>query len=294
MTRAQNDTGDGYVDPAIPNPNGPDDAPIIIYGYTPTLALSILAIVLYALALALHSARLYRHRRWAFSILCLLTTVCEIVGYVFRLRSSPPPVGDPYNVLNFVIQYFFIVVAPVFFSAAIYTTLTSLIAALGQHMSPLGLSRRKIIWIFVTSDVLATITQVTGAALIGTAESDSKSPDTGNNILLAGLCVQVFSFLVFLVLLAMFLRRSRKATTSTGEGGLMRFSGALVVCSLLVYLRTIFRMAETAEGVGGYASSHEAFFGALEFAPIVVAILVLGWWHPGKWVPTTRPSTGTD
>lgn len=294
MTRAQNDTGDGYVDPAIPNPNGPDDAPIIIYGYTPTLALSILAIVLYALALALHSARLYRHRRWAFSTLCLLTTVCEIVGYVFRLRSSPPPVGDAYNVLNFVIQYFFIVVAPVFFSAAIYTTLTSLIAALGQHMSPLGLSRRKIIWIFVTSDVLATITQVTGAALIGTAESNSKSPDTGNNILLAGLCVQVFSFLVFLVLLAMFLRRSRKATTSTGEGGLMRFSGALVVCSLLVYLRTIFRMAETAEGVGGYASSHEAFFGALEFAPIVVAILVLGWWHPGKWVPTTRPSTGTE
>lgn len=24
---------DGYVDPAIPNPNGVNDAPIIIYGY---------------------------------------------------------------------------------------------------------------------------------------------------------------------------------------------------------------------------------------------------------------------
>ena len=196
--------------------------------------------------------------------------------------------------LNFVIQYFFIVVAPVFFSAAIYTTLTSLIAALGQNLSPLGLSRRKIIWIFVTSDVLATLAQVAGAALIGKSESNSESPDTGNNILLAGLCVQVFSFLIFLILLAVFLRRTRKATTSTGEGGLMRFSGALVISSLLVYVRTVFRMAETAEGVGGYASSHEAFFGVLEFAPIVVAILVLGWWHPGKWVPRTRPPIGTD
>ncbi|MCJ1462418.1 hypothetical protein MMC07_001019 [Pseudocyphellaria aurata] len=290
---AKEGTIDGYVDPSIPNPNGPDDAPIIIYGYTPTLALAVLALVLYALALALHSIRLYRHRLWAFSVLCILTTVCEIVGYAFRLRSSPPPVGNPYDVINFVVQYFFIVVAPVFFSAGIYTTLTSLIAALGQNLSPLGLTRRTILWIFITSDVVATIAQVAGAALIGTAESNSKSPDTGNNILLAGLCVQVFSFLVFLILLGMFLLRARKATTSTGEGGMMSFSGALVVSSLLVYLRTIFRMAETAEGVGGYASSHEAFFGALEFAPIVIAILLLGWWHPGKWVPRTTPSTGT-
>lgn len=33
MARAQNDTADGYVDPSIPNPNGSNDAPIIIYGY---------------------------------------------------------------------------------------------------------------------------------------------------------------------------------------------------------------------------------------------------------------------
>lgn len=129
------------------------------------------------------------------------------------------------------------------------------------------------------------MTQVAGAAMIGSSESNNKSPDTGNDILLGGLAFQVFSFLLFLVLLLTFLARARKATTSTGEGGMMRFSGVVVVSSLLVYLRTIFRLAETAEGIGGYASSHEAFFGVLEFAPIVVAILILGWWHPGKWIP---------
>ena len=59
---------------------------------------------------------------------------------------------------------------------------------------------------------------------------------------------------------------------------------ALMASSLLVYLRTCFRLAETSQGVGGYASSHETFFGALEFAPIVVAIGLLGWWHPGRLV----------
>lgn len=211
--------------------------------------------------------------------------MCELVGYAFRLRSSPPPTGDPYDVVSFVVQYFFIVVAPVFLSAALYTTLTSLIAVLGSRLSLFGLGKKMILWGFVVCDVGATVAQVAGAAMIGSAESNNQSPDTGNDVLLGGLAFQVLSFLLFLVLLVAFLARARKATTSTGEGGLMRFCGVVVVSSLLVYLRTIFRLAETAEGIGGYASSHEAFFGALEFAPIVVAILILGWWHPGKWIP---------
>ncbi|KAL9057659.1 MAG: hypothetical protein Q9206_002256 [Seirophora lacunosa] len=288
---------DGYVDPSIPNPNGEQDAPIIIYGYTPHLALSALALALFAILLVFHSYRLYKTRLYAFSILLVFTTFCEIIGYAFRLRSSPPPVGNPYNVINFIVQYFFIVCAPVFLSAAIYTTLTSFIralsgddAAVARKLSPLGLTKRTILAIFITADVVATIVQVAGAALIGVAQSNRKSPTTANNILLAGLAFQVFSFLVFLILLFIFLQKSKKAMMSTGTGNgerggvMMMYMFALVVSSLLVYLRTCFRLAETAQGIGGYASSHEPFFGSLEFAPIVVAIAMLGWWHPGLLV----------
>lgn len=222
-----------------------------------------------------------------------MTCIFEIVGYAFRLRSSPPPVGNPYAVINFVIQYFFIVVAPVFLSAGIYTTITSLIALMGQGLSPLGLSRKTILGVFVTADVLATVVQVAGAALIGVAQSNRKDPTTANNILLAGLVFQVFSFLVFLILLAIFIVNARKAAVSRGEGGMMRFTAAVVGSSLLVYLRTIFRLAETAEGIGGYASSHEAFFGALEFAPVVLAVGILGWWQPGRLFGKRTRSSST-
>ncbi|KAL8938788.1 MAG: hypothetical protein Q9216_003710 [Gyalolechia sp. 2 TL-2023] len=288
---------DGYVDPTIPNPNGPNDAPIIIYGYTPHLALSALAVALFGLLLVLHSYRLFTTRLYAFSILLMFTTLCEVIGYAFRMRSSPPPLGNPYNVINFIVQYFFIVCAPVFLSAAIYTTLTSFIGAMSgenraaaRQLSPLGLSKKTILGIFITCDVVATIVQVAGAALIGVAESNRKSPDTANNILLGGLAFQVFAFLVFLVLLFIFLQNSRitRKVTEVDDAGkrnaLRTYAFALVVSSLLVYLRTIFRLAETAQGVMGYASSHEPFFGALEFAPIVVAITLLGWWHPGRLV----------
>ncbi|KAL8894061.1 MAG: hypothetical protein Q9192_004657 [Flavoplaca navasiana] len=293
---------DGYVDPNIPNPNGEGDAPIIIYGYTPTLALSILALILFTLLLLFHIYRFSTTRLYAFCTLLIFTTLCEIVGYIFRLRSSPPPIGNPYGVINFVVQYFFIVTAPVFLSAAIYTTLTSFIAALSEgsgtkkddgvkRLSPFGLSKKTILGIFITADVVATIVQVAGAALIGVSQSNRKSPVTANNILLAGLAFQVFAFLVFLILLFIFIVNSRKIMLSTdtadgrrGGAAMQMYTMALVASSLLVYLRTIFRLAETSQGVGGYASSHEVFFGVLEFAPIVVAIGLLGWWHPGRLV----------
>ena len=54
----------------------------------------------------------------------------------------------------------------------------------------------------------------------------------------------------------------------------------LLAAALLVQLRTAFRLAESAQGVFGYLSSHEVFFGTLEFLPIVLAVLCLvylGW-----------------
>ncbi len=167
-----------------------------------------MSLILYAAAVALHLFRLYQTRLWAFSILCIITALFEVVGYTSRLRSTRPPIGNPYDVTSFVVQYFFIVVAPVFLSAGIYTTLTSLLAALGEKLSPLALSRRQIIWIFVFSDVIATLAQVAGASLIGAAQSNRKDPTTPNHILLAGLVFQTFTFLVFLILLGIIMVRA--------------------------------------------------------------------------------------
>lgn len=171
------------------------------------------------------------------------------------------------------------VVAPVFFSASIYTILTFLINAVGRQYSPLP--PRALLVVFVISDIVATIVQIAGAASIGKAESNRKDPTTANNILLAGLAFQVFSFLIFIVLLAIFLYRVRKVSAAA----MRPFTMALCAATFLVYLRTCFRLAETAEGLQRTLSTHEVYFGCLEFAPIVVAVFIFNFWHPGKWVP---------
>lgn len=123
--------------------------------------------------------------------------------------------------------------------------------------------------------------QITGAASIGTAESKDQNPTIANHILTAGLAFQVFSFLTFIVLLTILLYRMRKVS----ETSVTPFTMALITATMLVYLRTCFRLAETAQGVQKSLFTHEVYFGCLEFAPIVVAVFIFNAYHPGKWIP---------
>lgn len=298
---SSNGTIRGYVDPNFPNPMGPNDARIIIYGYTPSLALGILGVVLFAIALLIHVWQLRRYRSWYFTPVAVGAAM-EIVGYAFRLLSTTQ---SPYSVPWFVVQYFFIVVAPVLFSAAIYTVVSRIIRLAGPQSAPLGLSPRTVLVFFIACDVLATVVQVAGAALVGSRYSNQEDPTTANNILLAGLVFQVFAFAVFLLLLALTLRRvhilsrSRTQTGSEPAAGAgtgikldRAFLVALVVATLAVYLRTCFRLAETAEGLMARLATHEAYFGCLEFLPVVVATYLLAGWHPGRYLDRQSNTPG--
>ena len=254
--------------------------------YTPSLALCIVAIVLFAISTVVHLVQASRYRVWNFMLItfaCLL----ETIGYIFRTLSSR---NDPYNVIWFVVQYFLIVVAPVFISAGIYFSINGLIAwaatigvngASGEKKRRWWLSPKVILWGFITADVLTTIMQIAGAAIVGSSESNSKNPNTGNNILLAGLAMQTFSFTFFLLVLMLFrISLGKDVDARSKDVFILAVAGA----SLLVYLRTVFRLAETAQGLFGGVSTNEKFFGTLEFAPVVLAVWILAVWHPGRWL----------
>ncbi|OAA80538.1 RTA1 like protein [Akanthomyces lecanii RCEF 1005] len=265
----------GYVDPNFPNPNGPQDVSIIIYGFTPSFALAVFAAVFFFLYLVVHTVQTVRFRSWWF-ITFSVGLVFEIVGYCARALSAKK---DPYHLIYFVLNYFFIVTAPVFLAAGIYTILSVLIGRLGRRHAILA--PKVILWFFIVSDVIATITQVAGAALIGKMESDRKDPTTANNILLGGLAYQVFSMGVYVIVTAVFLWRARH---DLRRDGLTSFAWSFAAATVLIYLRTTFRLAETAEGLFGKLQTHEIYFACLEFAPVALAVLLVGCFHPGRCI----------
>lgn len=70
------------------------------FRYTPSLAVGVLAVVLFAIGLAIHFFLLLKHRTWYFSTV-VVGTMMEIVGYAFRILSSQQ---NPYSVPWFVVQ----------------------------------------------------------------------------------------------------------------------------------------------------------------------------------------------
>ena len=275
----------GYVDPNFPNPHGNHDVPIIIYGFTPSLALAVFAAAWFAAMLVLHSVQTARFRSWWWSFFSV-GLLFEIVGYVARSLSAKV---DPYHLIYFVLNYFFIVTAPVFLAAGIYTILSALIARLGATHT--FLPPKFIMWFFVTSDVIATITQVAGAGMIGSKTSKHEDPTTANNILLGGLAYQVFSMSVFMIVAGAFLFRARRAIRRAQMTG---FAVVFAVATALVFIRTAFRLAETSEGLFGKLQTHEIYFAILEFAPIAAAVLLFACWHPGRCLGSTVKVTDEE
>jgi hypothetical protein len=152
-----------------------------------------------------------------------------------------------------VLNYFFILTAPVFLGAGISTVLSVLIDRLldrgedgdGSNGSKgrrrrgytlLLLPPRVILAVFVSSDVVATLTQVPGAAIVGAKGGKREDPDMSNDILLGGLAWQVFSMGVFVLVLGFFVWRARKRV---GESrGLVVVMVAFGTATGLVYLPT--------------------------------------------------------
>lgn len=171
-----------------------------------------------------------------------------------------------------------IVVAPVLLSAAIYTIVSALIDAYGREYAPL--SPKLVLWGFVACDIIATIIQITGAGLVGSAYSNLKDPNVPNKILLAGLAFQVFTFALFLLVLMIVLWKGRSSPVKVSKA----FLTSTVIATLAIYLRTVFRLAETAQGLEASISTHEVYFGCLEFAPIVIGVYLLAIWYPGEYL----------
>ena len=67
-----------------------------------------------------------------------------------------------------------------------------------------------------------------------------------------------------------------------------QFILAVAFASILVYVRTLFRLAETADGLFSSTSTNETLFGVLEFMPVAIAISILAAWHPGRWLPLCK------
>ncbi|CAO1631707.1 unnamed protein product [Jaminaea pallidilutea] len=261
---------------------------INIFGYVPSRELALSALVLFALYAVGNSiwAVTLGKRTRVYHSLIVFGCAMEIVGYAFRLRAS----SNPFLLISFVLQYFMIVVAPVFFTAAIYLSLSVLGTTSTQshkldtphsHLTtlrlPCNVRPSAVLGFFVTADVLTTLLQVIGAALVGVGysrQADNRTPpltpQDANKILIAGLAVQTAYFAIFCLGFSVFAVQAWRSAA----GRVKAVLGSILCASVLLLTRIVFRLAEAAAGSDSTVSQNQGLF-LIEYIPVVVAIAFL-------------------
>jgi hypothetical protein len=115
---------------------------------------------------------------------------------------------------------------------------------------------------------------------------NSSAAKSGNNIVTAGIALQLLWFIFFVVGAALFQHRMRMYPSvriqTRPDIRWQRYLGSLYFVSALIVVRSIFRLLEYGQGYNGYLQSHEAFFYVFDSVPMFMVMVWMSWQHPSE------------
>ncbi|KAB8224943.1 putative RTA1 domain protein [Aspergillus novoparasiticus] len=268
-----------------------------IYFYNPSLAASILFTILYTLPLFYHTylsliAPYTGHQKKVpYFIPIAIGAATEVAAYAIRAAS----VHQQDNIGLYATSSSLIVIAPVLVCASLYILIGRLIRSSGGRATPSSdtetkeavrlFGRFSPAWIprvFVTSDVVSFLTQAAGSGIASSNDWVGKEKDVGVGVLIAGLVLQLVTFGFFLGVVVWFDRCS----SGEVEEGVRSVLRGIYVAGVFIMIRLIYRVVEFCMGMDTYTWTHEWPLYVLEAVPMLIAMMVLGWYHPARWLPT--------
>lgn len=251
--------------------------------FLPSLAGNALYAAIFGLLLIAQAVLGIRFRTWGFMVGMVCGLLLEIIGYAGRIMLH----NNPFDFNNFLIYLIPLTIGPAFLTGSIYLCLARIVVVNGTKIS--RLSPRAISLIFMISDFFSLVLQGTGGGIAATANTHNGS-NAGRYIMIAGLAWQVLSLAVYFTLWAEFVFRVRKASESFKNGRFMQlreskklklFSYALALATLLIFVRSVYRVVELQGGFAGTVASNQVAFMILEGPMIILAVLALTILHPG-------------
>ena len=179
-------------------------------------------------------------------------------------------------------QSVLLLVSPALLAASIYMMLGRIVLMLDASKL-LFVRRTWLTQIFVTGDVICFLCQAGGAGLL--SSGTLSLINTGNDIIVAGLFIQVVFFGMFVIAAGVFHYRLVKSPSHAhiaAELPWKKHMAGLYIVSILIFVRSIVRCAEYIEGFFGYIITHEPFLYCFDASPMFIAVATMNWAHPGE------------
>jgi hypothetical protein len=180
-----------------------------------------------------------------------------------------------------------LIIAPTFFTAGIYIILGRLINITGGKGKTSIISARMYLFIFCTCDIISLVIQAIGGAQASAAVSADppRQSKTGTNIMVAGIVFQTASITVFAFFFIDFLRRAKKLHVGILTRKVKTLIWATTFSGAMIYIRSIYRTVELAQGWTGYLITREGYFLGFDGSLMILAVVVFNFVHPGWFLP---------
>jgi RTA1 like protein len=210
----------------------------------------------------------------------LNTSLVEVIGYAARVASH----DETGELMPYVIQDIFILIAPACFAASIYMTLGRIIRSVNaKHLSPIRTSR--LTKTFVGGDLLSFSIQGVAANFFFIP----KLAKVGQGIVVAGLFVQLLMFGLFIATTIVFHTRHLRRDTSDSYASKAWRRSLLLLCSVsaLIMVRSLFRIVEYIMGQDGYLLGHEWTLYIFDSVPMFLVTVLFYFQEPVNIDPGT-------
>lgn len=248
------------------------------FHYYPNVPLAIVSLVVYILLSVALLVRVYLTKSRNFLYILGITGLMESVGYIFRLVSAKNTTLGTYIGMSL-----FLLLPPNALALVNYKATGEMIRLSGVPPSRFWLKPKFVTWFFFSSDVFAFLLQGSGGGL---QAMSAEMAAMGKTITLVGLIVQLFFFASFALITIHVHRSPKYQYTVVGQTNPKRnLSICLYITLILLYVRSIYRIAEYAGGYDGVIATTEWAFYVFDTLIIAISFVVYFVLFIGNYLP---------
>lgn len=276
------------------------------WNYCPSFAAAILFVALFGITTVVHITQAAIYKK-PFAIVVCIGAAWECAGYVFRTLS----VVYQLNSTFVFVQLLLILLAPLWINAFVYMALGRAIHFFLEDDRVLGVRARHITLVFVLFDIAAFLVQATGGSLTSNSEPLT-TQILGLHIYMGGVGLQLLFICVFIALASQFQRKIHAMMNKTGatrptvlstfrRTAWMKISPddlavesykvperaihilyVIYMDLALIIFRNIYRLIEFSQGVLSNITTHEWYAYVFDAVPMLLALIILACFHPGR------------
>ncbi|GMG21914.1 unnamed protein product [Ambrosiozyma monospora] len=250
------------------------------YGFSPNFPANLAFAVIWGVIIGIQLILTIRTKERAFGVSMIIRCVLELVGFIGRVKLH----ANSGDFGNYYMACIGVHICPIFFMAAFYDCFVALVTIYGENYS-LPFMRPAIRYrkVFLWMDIVAFALQTTGGILV------TLFIYPGLKVMLAGLSLQAFNILIFILTITTFFARvnSKRDEIDEQYQDIRKstiFRGVLYsmfISVVLLYIRCFYRLAVVAGPWGNSAMKNEVLFLVLDAGCCTVVGILLTVFSPG-------------